>query len=292
MEVHKKATLEDAIMKMAWDTFAREGRKMFGFKKKVKDTGRTELITLNLKYLHLDYLYLMEDDTYEIYEFQTTNNNKEDLRRFRAYESTVSHQTGKEVFTYVIYSAGIKNPNTVLKTGFNTYQVQALTLANIDGDEKKQAIHDKLALGEPLTDEDALTVMFLPLTAGTGSIKDKILTSISLAKHFNKDIEINLEAMAYALAIKFLEKNELNTIKEELKMTVLGQMLRDDFIEEGIIQGRQEGLKKGTEEERARQNEAYKMLKNNIPLPEIKTALSLTDEELAIYQTSFNEIFN
>ena len=50
-----------------------------------------------------------------------------------------------------------------------------------------------------------------------------------------------MEAMLYALANKLLSRADLEKIKEEVKMTILGQMLRDDFIEEGRIEGRQEG---------------------------------------------------
>ena len=62
----------------------------------------------------------MEDDTYIHVEFQTTNKGKDDLRRFRAYESLLSFQTGKDVVTYVVYSNGIKNVHTILETGINT----------------------------------------------------------------------------------------------------------------------------------------------------------------------------
>mgnify|MGYP000198889741 FL=1 len=49
-----------------------------------------------------------------------------------------------------------------------------------------------------------------------------------------------MEAMLYALANKLLSRADLEKIKEEVKMTILGEMLRDDFIEEGRQEGRQE----------------------------------------------------
>ena len=39
--------------------------------------------------------------------------------------------------------------------------------------------------------------------------------------------------MLYALANKLLNEADLEKIKEEMKMTKLGEMLRADFIEEG-----------------------------------------------------------
>ena len=41
------------------------------------------------------------------------------------------------------------------------------------------------------------------------------------------------EAVLYALANKLLKRSDLEEIKEAVKMTKLGEMLREDFIEEG-----------------------------------------------------------
>ncbi|MFR2694418.1 MAG: hypothetical protein ACLTBV_31305 [Enterocloster bolteae] len=40
-----------------------------------------------------------------------------------------------------------------------------------------------------------------------------------------------MEAMFYALAVKFLDKTELRKVKEKINMTLLGQMLMEDGIE-------------------------------------------------------------
>ena len=119
---------EDLIMKRAMDVFAEDGLKFFGIDKKVKELGPTELVVLESKNLHMDYTFLMEDDTYIHFEFQTTNKNISDLRRFRAYEALLSHQTGKDVVTYVIYSSNIINVNDTLETGINKFKVNTIKL--------------------------------------------------------------------------------------------------------------------------------------------------------------------
>lgn len=47
-----------------------------------------------------------------------------------------------------------------------------------------------------------------------------------------------MQAMLYLLAVKFLTKEELNEIKEEIGMTILGQMLMDDGIQKGAQEAR------------------------------------------------------
>lgn len=67
-------------------------------------------------------------------------------------------------------------------------------------------------------------------------MKDKILDAIELANQFEKEIAFNLEAIAYALAIKFLDQKDLNTVKEEIRMTMLGKMLVEDGKFEGKVE--------------------------------------------------------
>lgn len=43
-----------------------------------------------------------------------------------------------------------------------------------------------------------------------------------------------MEAMLYALANKLLNPEDLDRVKEAVKMTRLGEMLRADFMEEGM----------------------------------------------------------
>ena len=125
------------------DVFAEEGLKFFGIDKKVKDSSSTEIVVLEAKNLHMDYTFLMEDDTYIHVEFQTTDKGKDDLRRFRAYESLLSFQTSKDVVTYVVYSNAIHNPKYILQTGINEYNVKAISMYDRDGDIVIKEIEEK-----------------------------------------------------------------------------------------------------------------------------------------------------
>ena len=140
----KITNYEDLIMKRAMDIFAEDGLKFFGIDKKVKEPGPTELVVLKTKNMFMDYTFLMEDDTYIHFEFQTTNKNTADLRRFRAYEALLSHQTGKDVITYVVYSGNIINVNDTLETGINKFKVNTISMASKNGDEVFDYICDKI----------------------------------------------------------------------------------------------------------------------------------------------------
>lgn len=126
---------EDAIMKMGFDYFRDTILKIFGIKARFVDPGPTEIVELTIHSLYMDFTFLTEEDTYLHFEFQTTEGGKPDLRRFRAYEAVYSHKTGKDVFTYVIYSGGITNAVTEMNCGMNTYRVKPIYLTEKDADE-------------------------------------------------------------------------------------------------------------------------------------------------------------
>lgn len=119
----KITNYEDMIMKRAMDIFVEEGLKFFGIDKKVKESESTEIVVLKAKNMFMDYTFLMEDDTYVHFEFQTTNKGISDLRRFRAYEALLSLQTGKDVTTYVVYFGDIKNPLSGYECGINNIYI-------------------------------------------------------------------------------------------------------------------------------------------------------------------------
>ena len=46
-----------------------------------------------------------------------------------------------------------------------------------------------------------------------------------------------MQAILYAFAVKFLKKDELDKVRKETGMTILGQMLMEDGRREGIKEG-------------------------------------------------------
>lgn len=235
----KAANYEDLIMKRAMDLFAEEGLKFFGIEKKAKETGPTELVVLETKNMFMDYTFLMEDDTFIHFEFQTTNKGTCDLRRFRAYEALLSYQTSKDAVTYVIYSGDIKSIYSSLKTGINEFKVNVISMGDKDGDIIYNNIIEKIKSGGNISKQDIISLCFTPIMGGTVSKADKILNAIKVIKDIDKEYRHDIESILYAFANKFLDGKDLEKVKEEIKMTELGKSL----IEEGKEVGKKEKAK-------------------------------------------------
>ena len=228
---------EDAVMKMGFDYFRDTILKTLGIDYQYEEIGPTELVELTIHSLYMDFTFLTTGGFYIHTEFQTTDKKEADLRRFHAYDAVYSNKTGKQVITYVIYSGGINNVKSELDCGLYTYRVQPIYLKDKNADEVFQKLKQKQDNGEAFTEDDYAALSLTPLMSGKMSRKDMFKEAINLAK---PNIELSAEkatAMLYTLADKFLDRAELDEIKEVIRMTRLGQMLMDEGMEQGIEKG-------------------------------------------------------
>ena len=75
-----------------------------------------------------------------------------------------------------------------------------------------------------------------------GQVEDEIMKTGAqfVGEEILKKIQKKKKLKRKDLIPVLLSRADLEKIKEEVKMTILGEMLRDDFIEEGRQEGRQE----------------------------------------------------
>ena len=268
---------EDAVMKMGFDYFRDTILKTLGIDYQYEEIGPTELVELTIHSLYMDFTFLTTGGFYIHTEFQTTDKKEADLRRFHAYDAVYSNKTGKKVITYVIYSGGITNVKSELDCGLYTYRVQPIYLKDKNADEVFRKLKQKQDNGEAFTEDDYAALSLTPLMSGKMSRKDMFKEAIRLAK---PNIELSAEkatAMLYTLADKFLDKAELDEIKEVMRMTRLGQMLMDEGMEQGI--------EKGIELNQT--DSIKKLMKNmNLTIDQAMNALEISEDKREKYRQS------
>lgn len=237
---------EDAILKMGFEYFRDTILKTLGIDYEFVESGITELVELTIHSLYMDFTFLTTGDFYIHIEFQTTDSDKKDLRRFRAYESVLSHKAGKNVITYVIYSGGIEHTITEMDCGAYVYRVIPIYLADKKADTVLKRLEEKQKNGEIFTEEDFAQLALTPLMSSGKARKDVILESLKLSKTEKSITAEKTMAMLYTLADKFLEGKDLEKVKEVVAMTRIGQMIFDDGVVRGREEGREEGMIGGT----------------------------------------------
>ena len=235
---------EDAVMKMGFDYFRNTILKTLGIDYQYEAIGPTQLVELTIHSLYMDFTFLTTGGFYIHTQFQTTDKKEADLRRFHAYDAVYSNKTGKQVITYVIYSGGITNVKSELDCGLYTYRVQPIYLKDKNADEVFLKLKQKQDNGEAFTEDDYAALSLTPLMSGKMSRKDMFKEAIRLTKSNNELTAEKTRAVLYTLADKFLDKTELDEIKEVLRMTRLGQMLMDEGMEKGMELKETESIKK------------------------------------------------
>lgn len=109
-----------------------------------------------------------------------------------------------------------------------------------DGDIVIKEVEEKLNNNIEVTKQDLIALTFTPIMSGKLTKLDRIIKSIKLIKRINDEYKYDIESMLYAFADKFLDEKDLEEVKEEISMTKLGEMLVEDGIKKGKIEGKEE----------------------------------------------------
>ena len=236
---------EDLALKSAAAYFGDELIHWLGIRERALRAVPTEMVELETRHMYEDFLYEMENGMYYHFEFESDSISIEDLRRFREYEASTARIYKAPVVTYVICSSEVKNLRDSITEGINTYRVSLIRLKDENGDRLLEQLAEKTA-GD-LTREDIIPLLFSPLMGGRFRQKERILRCIEVLKNaetiFPQNDIRKMEAILYTFAVKFLDDDELKSIKEAVAMTKLGQMIWNDALEKG----REEGEKIGQE---------------------------------------------
>ena len=87
--------------------------------------------------------------------------------------------------------------------------------------------------------------------SGRSKQKERILQCLEILKNaeaiFSKGDIRKMEAILYIFAVKFMDDNELKSIKEVIAMTKLGQMIWNDALEKGREEGEKIVLERASE---------------------------------------------
>lgn len=280
---------EDTALKSMAMYFKDQLFPFFNIKGEVDHIGPTETVHLEIKKFYQDFNFVMKDGSWIHFEFQSTDNKAlDDLKRFRCYEAFNSYQYKVDVHTYVLFSGNIKHPLTEFTSGFNTYRVHPIIMKGYRAEEVFDNIKYKLDHSVPLSNEDFVPLTLCPLMGGDIPQKERIKEALRIIRqpeHHIPDAD-KLIAVIYAMASKFLDTQDLNEIKEAIKMTELGTLIYNDGVAQGISQGIEKGISQGIEKE-ALEN-AKNLFINGAPFDLVRKSIhSITDEAL---EKIYNEV--
>ncbi|MCD8222986.1 MAG: hypothetical protein LUD07_12555 [Clostridiales bacterium] len=220
--------IEDRTLKDAMQLFANELLPRLGIEEKVIGVAPTEAVHLEMKDFLQDFMFVMDNGRWRHMEFESDRLVREDLVRFRAAEALTSHIYGVDVETSVLCTANVTSPLKELHTGINTYKVSIINMRLSDADEKIRRV-EKIQKTTNAGRVDLVELLLTPLMSGELSVKERIRRTLLILQkerdHLDETDYRRMGSILFAFAVKFLEKEDVNDLKEVFSMTVLGQMI-------------------------------------------------------------------
>lgn len=172
----------------------------------------------------------------------------------------------------IIYTGDVEEANPVLETGCVTLRTEQAFLSRIPGESEYNRIKAKIDTHEPLTDEDAMRLIILPLTEkGVEEKQEMIEKVIDLADQLPDDSNQKIFILSGVIVAsdKFIDKDYLEMIRRRIDMTKLGQLYEKEKIEYGNEISRKTHLET-----------AKKMLDRDIDLLDIMAVTGLSEAEI------------
>ncbi len=241
--------LEDKVMKTAAQFFGEDLLPYAGVKGRIARVAPTEHVHLEMRRLEEDFNFIMKDGSWRHLEFESDRIREKDLRRFREYEAYIGLTYDVPVATTVICTSRVKILKKELVNGMNVYRVEVVRLRDRNADKVFEKLRRKINRGKILRRHDVFPLLLTPLMSGKMEMSQRIYQGMEILqceelKAGDEDRK-RMQSVLYALAVKFLDRDELKMIKERIGMTVLGQMLFEDGMEKGIEKGIEKGVQQG-----------------------------------------------
>jgi len=223
---------KDILFKILSENYKKKSLKVFGLDlPPIKELLPTNLPVLSLNERRTDNVFLLEDNTVLIVEYESSVNN-ENLIKYGHYAFRVFERYYKDkhykVILVVIYTGEIEAAPNFLDTGSIQLRFSQVFLSKFDGVKMYSDLKRKVENNESLTEEDVMKFILLPLTEKIEK-QELIEDTINLAKEI-KDENTQSFVIAGILSAtdKFINKDYSSKIKEWLRMTKIERLFEEE----------------------------------------------------------------
>ena len=232
---------KDIISKIFMESFGSKSLEVYGLHvPKVLRLLPTNLPAVEANELRMDNLLELEDGSIGILDYESDYSEADKAKYLnyisRVYRKNVEDGTGdKDIRMIVIYTADVKRENvkkSVTKTAFSV-SIEAAFLSELDSEEIRTRVSDKIKRQEKLSDEELMELIILPLTYRTKEKKQEMIKeSIDLAKQVTDEKQSTfLVSGIVVFSDKVIDEQTREQAKEWMKMTQIGKMFEQEKIE-------------------------------------------------------------
>ena len=229
----------DIEFKILSEHFKEKSFKAYGLDlPKIKTVLPTNLPVIKADEKRIDNLFLLEDDTLAIVDYESTDKLTNRIK-YVNYIARVMEKYYKDekqlpdLRMIVIYTGDVENAKDKLETSCFCLNLEQVFLKNLDGEVIYQSIRNNIENSIPLSDEELMQLIILPLTEkGKDKKQERIENVVNLAKQITKDAD---QAFVVAGVIvssdQFIDKEYANQVRRWLSMTKVGRIFEEERLE-------------------------------------------------------------
>ena len=229
---------KDVIFKVLSQHYQNKSLAVYGLKiPKIKRllSGNYPAVTATETYA--DNPFLLEDDSLLILEYESEA-DEEDFLKYNGYVTHALKRLRKDgikvkkVIIAVIYTGDIKKADAEYDVGALRIRIEQVFLSRFNTDEMYSELKAKIDAKIPLSDDDVMRFIVLPLTQPDKTRKQKLIEdTIDLAKQV-QDEHQQLFIMAGIITAtnKFIDAEYMKSVKEWIKMTKIARLFEEEKI--------------------------------------------------------------
>ncbi len=233
---------KDVLSKIMAENFREKSLKVYGIDvPKIKQVLPTNLPAIHVNEMRIDNLFLLEDGSIALIDYESSV-KWENYLKYLNYIVRILERYGQEakhIRMIVIYTADVEHVSDEFHVDCLTLRLEQAYLRKIDSKGVRDKLEKKLENGLPLSDDEMMQFIILPLTyKGREAKKEAVKDAVNLAKRItDKEKQMFVLSGILVFADKIIDSGTAKYIKEVIRMTQVAQML----LEEGREEGREEG---------------------------------------------------
>lgn len=279
---------------------------------KIKQVLPTNLPAIQANELRMDNLFLLEDDTFLLVDYESAYKEENKLkyleyilRVLKIYQT--EYGLNMKIRLLVIYTTDVSREqvSSILDVYSLKMKLSQAFLSELNSETIKETITEKIKQKKSLTETELMQAIILPLTyKGETKKKESIKELFELMKEI-KEEETQLFLLSGILVFtdKVIDKETAKQIKEWIRMTKVARLYEEEKIEavnEAVTRTIQQKEKekeraihqKEKEKERAIHQMVKKMLEKNVDILNIMEITGLTKKMIEKIQQEVIETEN
>lgn len=207
---------------------------------KIVEVLPTNLPVIEANELRLDNLFLLEDGSLALVDYESTYADVNKIKYLNYIIRTLKRNLQqnhmmKPIRMLVIYTADIEPGQTEAKldVGCLRFQLEEAFLGSLDSTEIENRIRNKIQKKEPLTQEEQMQLIILPLTyKGTEKKQKSVKRCFELVKGIEEEsVQTFLLSGILVFADKIVTREDSESIKRWIMLTKVGQLFEEEKIE-------------------------------------------------------------